>query len=129
MGHSSGGYNTLRAMMLAPDIYDVGVASAGVSDGSIVPWEYYMGLPKNNKEGYELASNLRLANNLDGKLLLIVGTNDVLFSRTIKMVDALIRANKNLDLVLLPEKGHSLPTSSAYWREAIRRQFQDHLKP
>ena len=129
MGHSSGGYNTLRAMMLAPDIYDVGVASAGVSDGSIVPWEYYMGLPKNNKEGYELASNLRLANNLEGKLLLIVGTNDVLFSRTMKMVDALIRANKHFDLVLLPEKGHSLPRISPYWREAIRRYFQEQLKP
>ena len=129
MGHSSGGYNTLRAMMLAPDVYDVGVASAGVSDGSVIPWEYYMGLPQNNKEGYELASNLRLANKLEGKLLLIVGTNDVLFSRTIKMVDALIRANQHFDLVLLPEKGHSLSTTSAYWREAIRRQFQDHLKP
>ncbi len=116
MGHSSGGYNTLRAMMLAPDIYDVGVASAGVSDGSIVPWEYYMGLPKNNKEGYELASNLRLANNLEGKLLLIVGTNDVLFLRTIKMVDALIRANKHFDLVLLPENARCRTGRSWCWR-------------
>ena len=45
------------------------------------------------------------------------------------MVDALIRANKHFDLVLLPEKGHSLPRISPYWREAIRRYFQEHLKP
>ena len=129
MGHSTGGYYALRAMLLAGDIYDVGVASAAPADGSVSPWEYYMGLPQNNKVGYELASNLPLANNLDGRLLLIVGTNDVLFSRTMKMVDALIRANKHFDFVLLPEKGHSLPRISPYWREAIRRYFQEHLKP
>ncbi len=67
--------------------------------------------------------------NLKGKLLLIVGTNDLIFSRTIKMVDALIRANKRFDLVLLPEKGHSLHRVSPYWREAIRRYFQEHLQP
>jgi len=128
MGHSSGGYNALRAMLLASDVYHVGVASASPADGSIIPWEYHMGLPKNNRKGYEYASNLPFASNLKGRLLLIVGTNDVLFSRTIKMVDALIRANKHFDLVLLPEKGHSLPLSP-YWLEVIRRYFQEHLKP
>ncbi len=129
MGHSSGGYYVLKAMLLATDVYHVGVASAATADGSVNPWEYYMGLPQNNKEGYERASNIPLANNLEGKLLLIVGTNDVLFSRTLKMVDALIQENKHFDLVLLPEKGHSLPRISPYWREAIRRYFQEHLKP
>ena len=128
MGHSNGGYNALRAMLLASDVYHVGVASAGVGAGGIIPWEYHMGLPHNNKKGYEYASNLPLASNLKGKLLLIVGTNDLLFSRTIKMVDALIRVNKHFDLVLLPEKGHRLRLTP-YWREAIRRYFQEHLKP
>ncbi|MFQ5791349.1 MAG: DPP IV N-terminal domain-containing protein [Acidobacteriota bacterium] len=129
MGHSAGGYHALRAMLLATDVYHVGVASAAPADGSVIPWEYYMGLPENNKKGYEFASNLPMAKNLKGKLLLIVGTNDVLFSRTIKMVDALIRASKHFDLVLLPEKGHSLHGVSRYWREAIRCYFQEHLKP
>ena len=88
-----------------------------------------MGLPQNNKKGYEYASNIPLTSNLQGKLLLIAGTNDVLFSQTIKMVDALIKANKYFDLVLLPEKGHSLHRISPYWREAIRRYFQEHLRP
>ncbi|MCH7549471.1 MAG: hypothetical protein IH969_08070 [Candidatus Krumholzibacteriota bacterium] len=42
---------------------------------------------------------------------------------------AAILEPKRFDLVLLPEKGHRLPTVSPYWREAIRRFFQEHLKP
>ena len=37
--------------------------------------------------------------------------------------------NKHFDLVLLPEEGHRLHSTSPYWREAIRRYFQEHLKP
>lgn len=129
MGHSAGGYHTLRAVLLAADVYHVGVASAAPADGTVIPWEYYMGLPQSNKKGYEYASNLPLASNLKGKLLLIVGTNDLIFSRTIKMIDALTRADKHFDLVLLPDKGHSLHSATPYWREAIRRYFQEHLKP
>lgn len=129
MGHSAGGYYALRALLLEPDVYRVGVASAAPADGSVIPWVFYMGLPQNNQEGYDLASNLPLAGNLEGKLLLTVGTSDPLFSWTLQMVDALIGANKQFDLVLLPEKGHSLPRESPYWREAIRRYFQEHLKP
>jgi len=129
MGHSTGGYHALRAMLVAGDVYHAGVASAAGVDGSVIPWEYYMGLPENNQNGHQAASSLPLASNLKGKLLLIIGTNDLLFSRTIKMVDALIQANKRFDLVLLPEKGHSLHRVSPYWRETIRRHFQEHLKP
>ena len=89
-----------------------------------------MGLPQNNKEGYEYASNLRFAHNLKGKLLLIVGTNDVLFAGTMKMVDALVRAGKPYDLIVLPEEGHGFRgTSAVYAREATRRYFQEHLQP
>ena len=129
MGQSAGGYYALRAMLLRSDVYHVGVASAAPADGSVIPWVYYMGLPKNNQDRYEFASNLPFASNLNGKLLMIVGTNDVLFSRTMKMVDALIRANKHFDLVLLPEMNHSRLKLSPYWRESIRRHFQEHLKP
>ena len=116
-------------MLVAGDVYYAGVASAAGVDGSAIPWEYYMGLPENNQNGHQAASSLPLASNLKGKLLLIVGTNDLLFSRTIKMVDALIQANERFDLVLLPEKGHSLHRVSPYWRETIRHHFQEHLKP
>ena len=46
-----------------------------------------------------------------------------------KMVAALIRAGKPYDLIVLPEQGHLGTMRSTYWREAIRRYFQEHLKP
>jgi len=91
-----------------------------------------MGLPQNNKEGYDYASNLWLAGNLQGKLLVIHGTRDVHvpFSATMKMVGTLIRAGKPYDLIVLPGQGHvPTGTSRRYWAEAVRRYFQEHLKP
>ena len=139
LGHSWGGYFAIRAMLLVPDVYHVGIASApavALSDFSRFI-EAYMGLPKNNEEAYEYGSNLRLADNLKGKLLLIHGTSDddVPFSATMKMVDAFTRAGKHYDLIVLPEQTHAIGSSIAtgppryYLREAIRRYFQEHLKP
>ncbi len=131
-GHSWGGSFTIRALLLAPDVYHVGIASAGGGDlyegEHLIVW--MMGLPQNNKEGYEYGSNLRLAGNLEGKLLLIHGTSDVIgpFSQTMKMVEALIRAGKPYDLLVLPGRGHS-SQGRTYVREAVRRYFQEHLKP
>ena len=134
-GYSWGGYFTLRALLLAPDVYHVGVAGAPVADGSKAgSVEVLMGLPQKNKEAYEYASSLRLARNLKGKLLLIIGTSDrnTPFSETMKMVEALIRAGKPYDLLVFPEKNHfnaRVGTSGRYMQEAIRRYFQEHLKP
>ena len=134
-GYSAGGYNTLRALLLAPDVYHVGIAGGGSSGrgGHSRYKERYMGLPQTNKEGYEYGSNLRLAGNLKGKLLLIIGTSDPRFSGDMKMVEALIRAGKPYDLLVFPEQPHATsewPTvSMRYMQEAIRRYFQEHLKP
>ncbi|MCA1676789.1 MAG: prolyl oligopeptidase family serine peptidase, partial [Actinobacteria bacterium] len=133
-GRSFGGYFAIRAMLLAPDIYRVGVAGAPVVEvyghGSRV--EPYLGLPSDNPDAYEYASNLRLAGNLEGKLLMIHGTADINapFSQTMKMADALIRANKLFDLLVLPGVAH-FPSGEAdrYWLDAIKRYFQEHLKP
>ena len=131
-GFSMGGYTAIRALLVAPEVYHVAVASAPAVDLSEQWHEWYMGLPQENTEEYEYASNLRLAGNLEGKLLLIHGTSDTgaVFSGTIKMVEALIQAGKPYDLIVLPEQGHG-PTgaSRTYRREAIRRYFQEHLKP
>jgi dipeptidyl aminopeptidase/acylaminoacyl peptidase len=135
-GFSFGGYFATRAMLLAPGVYHVGVAAASAAMGGQPNFsravEPYMGLPQNNKDTYEYSSNLRLAGNLKGKLLLIHGTSDddVLFSTTMKMVEALIRAGKPYDLIVLPEERHRLTkTGATYMVEAIRRYFQEHLKP
>jgi dipeptidyl aminopeptidase/acylaminoacyl peptidase len=137
LGHSYGGYFALRAMLMAPDVYHVGVASAPVADLAETPAngiEPYLGLPQNNREAYEYSANLRLAGSLRGKLLLMIGTSDddVRFSSAMKIADALIRANKPYDLVVLPEQPHSLIRTGgayAYWQEAVRRYFQERLMP
>lgn len=105
-GASAGGYFTVRAMLLAPDVYQVGVAAAGGSDHAT--WKFYMGLPENNKEGYEYASNLRFVENLKGKLFLMHGTSDKVapLSETMKLADALIRAGKRFDLLVMPDQDH-----------------------
>jgi dipeptidyl aminopeptidase/acylaminoacyl peptidase len=132
IGGSAGGYFATRAMLLAPDVYHVGIAAAppvGRSRG------LYMGPPEKNKQAYEYASNLRLVGNLKGKLLLIHATSDVNvpFSETMKMVEALIRAGKPYDLLVFPEQNHSptqwSETTRRYMQEAVRRYFQEHLKP
>ncbi len=133
-GYSWGGYFTIRALLLAPDVYHVGVAGGAGVDASAGGHESYLGLPQKNKEGYEYASNLRLARNLKGKLLILHGTSDrnARFSQAMKMVEALIQAGKPYDLLIFPGKNHfnaRVGTSGRYMREAIRRYFQEHLKP
>ena len=131
-GESAGGYSAIRAMLQAPDVYHVGVAWNPDVDrydhGGDVP---YMGLPEKNKEGYEYGSNTRLAGDLKGKLLLIQSTADPhSFAGTIKLVDTFIQAGKPYDLLVLPNQGHYVSgTSLTYMQEAIRRYFQEHLKP
>jgi dipeptidyl aminopeptidase/acylaminoacyl peptidase len=133
-GGSWGGYFALRAMLLAPDVYHVGVAMkppADIADYFADFVEPYMGLPENDPEGYEFGSNTRFARNLEGKLLLIHGTGDVEapFSGTMKMVDALITEDKFFDLIVVPDEGHSLfrGRHGDYLREAVRRHFKEHL--
>ncbi len=133
-GGSGGGYSTIRALLQAPDVYHVGIASNAdmERDDHSVGEEFYMGLPENNEEGYEYASNIRLVDNLQGKLLLIQSTGDQhgTFAWAMKFIDALIRAGKPYDLIVLPDQGH-MPsgTSARYVLNAHRRYFQEHLKP
>jgi dipeptidyl aminopeptidase/acylaminoacyl peptidase len=126
---------TIRAMVTAPDFYKVGVATNPVADHydhMAYAIESYMGLPQENKEAYEKSSSLKLAHKLKGKLLLIHSTNDVnaTFSSTMKMCEALIRADKPFDLLVMPNQDHHPKGQSArYWLDAVRRYFQEHLKP
>jgi dipeptidyl aminopeptidase/acylaminoacyl peptidase len=132
-GGSWGGYMTLRAMLTAPETYHVGVASYGVGDlvdhmaRAIEP---YMGDIKANRDGYEQASCLTMLDRLQGKLLLIHGSNDVnaLLSATMKVVDGLMAADKPFDLLVVPEMEHAfVGRGSAYAIKRIGAYFHQHL--
>ncbi len=87
------------------------------------------GPPHEKREAYEYASNLLLAGNLKGKLLIVHGTSDSLvpFSHTMKMVEAFHRAGRPYDLMVLPERGHF--DLEVYEGQHTYEYFQEHLQP
>ena len=129
-GGSYGGYPALHGILSAPDVYHVAVVTAGISE---LPRHINRGrLPAGNREAFEYASNLRLADNLEGKLLLIHGTGDdaVPLGHTMRMVDALIKANKQFDLLIMPGETHETDNIwGGYGLDAELRYFKEHLNP
>jgi len=134
-GGSWGGYNTLRAMVMAPETYKVGIVCNGVGDledHMASAGEAVMGLPSDDPEGYGAASSFDKLGNLTGKVLLVGSTNDIngTYSATMKMVDAFTRANKPYDLMLLHEQNHHPKgATKTYWVNGMRRYFEEHLRP
>ncbi|MFN0180744.1 MAG: DPP IV N-terminal domain-containing protein [Gemmatimonadales bacterium] len=133
-GGSWGGYMTIRAMVLAPELYRAGVAIYPVADledhWNLI--EAYMDLPSANPAGYREASSLRLADRIQGRLMLMHGTSDVnaTFSATMKMVDALTRAEKQYDLVVFPEETHAMTSAAvAYRTDVMIRHLIRYLEP
>jgi dipeptidyl aminopeptidase/acylaminoacyl peptidase len=135
-GASWGGYMTLRAMLTSPETYHVGVSLVPVADHIdhwALPIEVFMDTPQENPAGYLASSCLTIAANLKGKLLLVAGASDInaTFSAAMKMTDALIRAGKQHDLIVVPEQDHSFRSggdaSKDYMLDAIRRYFTEHL--
>ncbi len=113
-GHSGGGFATADAMFRYPDFFKVGISEAGNHDNRNYEddWgERYVGLLKKNADGtsnYDDQANQSLAKNLKGKLLLAHGTmdNNVPPYNTLLVVNELIKANKDFDLIMLPNRGH-----------------------
>ena len=108
-GHSGGGYATAGAMFRYPDFFKVGIAEAGNHDNRNYEddWgEKWQGLLDGNN--YDNQANQLVAKNLKGKLLLAHGTTDsnVPPDNTLLVVNELIKANKDFDLLLLPNRGH-----------------------
>jgi len=112
-GWSYGGYNVLMSMSRGNGVFKAGVAIAPVTDWRFydsVYTERYMRTPKENENGYNASSPLRLANNLQGKLLLIQGTADdnVHFQNSLYYMQALEDAGKQFDTQVYPDKNHSI---------------------
>jgi dipeptidyl-peptidase 4 len=113
-GHSGGGYAAADAMFRYPDFFKVGISEAGNHDNREYEddWgERYQGLLERKPDGttnYDDQANQNIAKNLKGHLLLAHGTLDdnVPPYNTLLVVDALIKANKDFDLLLLPNRRH-----------------------
>jgi dipeptidyl aminopeptidase/acylaminoacyl peptidase len=117
-GASGGGFATADAMFRHADFFKVGVADAGNHDQRTYHhfWgEVYQGLYKRDgsgKDNFEAEANYTVAKNLKGRLLLMAGDldNNVHPAATLRVVDALIKANKgNFDMLIVPDGGHGVP--------------------
>jgi dipeptidyl aminopeptidase/acylaminoacyl peptidase len=128
-GTSAGGQSAAGAVLQYGDFYKVAVADCGCHDNRMdkIWWnEQWMGWPVGPE--YAANSNVTLAKNLTGKLFLMVGELDrnVDPASTMQVVDALIKADKDFDLLVVPGAGHGV-TGGSY---AARRQadyFVRHL--
>ncbi|WP_205502935.1 S9 family peptidase [Rufibacter psychrotolerans] len=122
-GTSAGGQNSAGALLFHPEFYKVAVSSAGCHDNRMdkMWWnEQWMGFPIGPE--YAASSNVVNAHKLQGKLMLILGEMDdnVDPASTLQLVDALIKANKNFDFLMVPGMGHS---SGGEYGEHKRRDF------
>ena len=121
-GHSGGGFITADAMFRFPDFFKVGIAESGNHDQRNYEddWgERYQGLLVRNADGtdnYAAEANQLQAKNLKGKLLLAHGTldNNVPPGNTELVVDALIKANKDFDLLMIPNAAHGYGSAGNY---------------
>jgi dipeptidyl aminopeptidase/acylaminoacyl peptidase len=121
-GHSGGGFITADAMFRFPDFFKVGIAESGNHDQRQYEddWgERYQGLLARNADGtdsYDIEANQTFAKNLKGHLLLAHGTmdNNVPPYNTLLVADALIKANKDFDLLMLPNQAHGYGSESNY---------------
>lgn len=113
-GHSGGGFASTDAILRYPDFFKVAVSGSGNHDNRNYEddWgEKWQGLLTSNPDGttsYDNQANQSLAKNLRGKLMITHGTMDgnVPLSNTMLVVQALIAANKDFDLILFPNAGH-----------------------
>ena len=135
-GHSGGGNATAAAMFRYPDVYKVGIAESGNHDNLSYEddWgERYHGLLEDKgggKTNYTGQDNAAHAKNLKGKLFLLHGLMDdnVPPQSTLLVVDALVKANKDFDLLLLPHARHGFGVDSHYVMRRRWDYFVRHLQ-
>ncbi len=130
-GHSAGGYDAGHAMLQYPHFYKVAVASSADHDFRMEKawWpEMYMGWPIDST--YHQQSNITMAANLKGKLLIVHGGIDenVNPSATFKLAEMLVRADKQFDMLIFPSQRHGYQgAQQQYFTKKRWNYFVEHL--
>ncbi len=133
-GHSGGGFSSTDAILRYPDFFKVAVSSAGNHDNRSYDYtwgEKYHGVLKklsDSTDSFDSQSNWRLAKNLRGKLFLMYGTLDdnVHPNATLLLVDELIKANKEFDMLVMPNRNHGF-ANEPYVLKRTWDYFVQHL--
>lgn len=133
-GKSGGGYLAALAMTKGAAYFRTGVAVAPVTDFRLydtIYTERYMGLLKDNQDGYDSTSVLTHVKNLKGNLLVIHGTGDdnVHDQNSLQLIDRCIKENVPIDVMFYPNRNHGLygGNTSLHWYNKISAYFLDHL--
>jgi len=142
-GHSNGGYLSARALLKHPDVFKVGFASAGPQNfqglpGTGAPWfgvpDYGDGATLRPEigavpENYVVLDNSNFASQLQGRLMLVCGELDYTAfpALTMQLASALIKANKNFDMLYLPGSTHRYFVDELYVTRRLWDYFVEHL--
>ena len=138
-GHSGGGFMSTAAICQYPDFYKAAVSCAGNHDNRIYNrwWsETHHGVKEVVSEKgdttfvYKIATNPEIVKQLKGHLMLVHGDidNNVHDANTIRVVNALIRANKRFEMLILPGQRHSFGDMDEYFYWRLVDFFSEHLK-
>ncbi len=133
-GWSYGGFLTTSLFLRHP-----GVFKAACAGGPVIDWKWYevmygeryMDTPLQNPEGYDKANVLNYIDNLEGKLLIIHGTNDpvVMWQNSLTFLDECIKKGKQVDYFVYPGEAHNMRGNArVHMFEKITTYFNDHLK-
>lgn len=136
-GHSGGGSMTLNLMFRFPKQYHVGISRAPVADQRLydsIYQERYSGLLDEYEEGYRQGSPITFASQLEGKLLLIHGTGDdnVHYQGTERLINELVKHNRQFDFMSYPNRSHSLDEGEGtelHMYTLMTNYFVEHLRP
>lgn len=138
-GHSGGGFMSTAAICQYPDFYKAAVSCAGNHDNRIYNrwWsETHHGVKEvvsakgDTTFAYRIATNPGIVRQLKGHLMLVHGDidNNVHPANTIRVVDALIRANKRFEMLFLPGQRHGFGNMDEYFYWRMVDFFSEHLK-
>jgi len=137
-GHSGGGFMSTAAMLVYPDFFKVAISCSGNHENNIYnrKWseKHHGVLEQISAKGdttfkYSIDKNSQIAKNLKGHLLLVTGDIDdnVHPANTLRMVNALIKANKRFDMLVLPGQRHSYGTMREYFFWKTADYFSEYL--
>ncbi len=131
-GWSYGGFMALNCILKGADVFALAVAVAPVTSWryyDTIYTELYNGLPQDNAAGYDDNSPIHFARLLKGKLLLAHGTGDdnVHIQNSYEMIEQLVRADKDFELLIYPDKNHGMGTSRDHLLRRAIRFIQENL--
>jgi len=136
-GWSGGGSSTLNAILQYPELYHTGIAVAAVPNQryyDTIYQERYMGLPKDNSEGYRKGSPVTYASQLRGNLLIVHGTGDdnVHYQGVEALINELVRYNKPFTMMAYPNRSHGISeghNTVRHFYELLTRYLNQNLPP